>query len=46
VQTCRQMGRPHLAKLFQELEDYYSEMITSVDSFFAPSSRRPVPPPR
>jgi HD-like signal output (HDOD) protein len=36
VQTCRQMGRPYLSRFFEELEEYFSEVLKFVDSAFGP----------
>jgi HD-like signal output (HDOD) protein len=36
VQTCRQMGRPYLTRFFEELEEYFSEVLRFVDSVFGP----------
>jgi HD-like signal output (HDOD) protein len=36
VQTCRQMGRPYLSRFFEELEDYFGEVLKFVDSAYGP----------
>lgn len=37
VQTCRNMGRPYLTRFFEELEDYFEEVLQFVDAAFGPA---------
>lgn len=37
VQTCRQMGKPYLSRFFDELEDYFIDVLRFVDAAFGPA---------
>jgi HD-like signal output (HDOD) protein len=39
VQTCRQMGKPYLSRFFDELEDYFTDVLRFVDAAFGPAEQ-------